>query len=309
MSYLDTKFPYYPNDIRVVKPLGLVTLREFIRAVREPKNEVKQLFIDIREASAKGDLKLKAELKKKLYYFTPCVNTNGKGRSYQDIVSFTGLMQIDFDGIPYSEEFRDKFFDTVKSCAVCGVSPSGFGIKAILRIPVVKTVDEFKSYFYGVGYYLERYKGFDIAPQNCTLPLYSFYDPNARYREDAIVSTVRGEKINAFDKEKMVDLTDYDGGEEATKNIKEKIAKYLTNKINSIDDNAYPKILSLGTVVGGWCSYYSLDLDAVVDYTNNLIDNNSYMQKSLRAYKKGFYDCMLKGMSAPWSLEESIHKE
>lgn len=33
------------------------------------------------------------------------------------------------------------------------------------------------------------------------------------------------------------------------------------------------------------------------------------MQKSLKAYKKGFYDCAVKGMSAPWSLEDGISKK
>ena len=288
MSYLDTKFAYYPNNVYVTQPSGEISLRRFVKAVREPKPETKQLFLAIKAAAAKEDLELKGNLKKNLFYFTPCVNTDGKGRSYNNITSFTGFVQVDFDGIGDPEELRDSFFESVKSCTICGVSPSGKGIKAILRIPVVETVDEYKAYFYGIAHHLEKYEGFDMAPQNCCLPLYMFYDPDARYREDATVSTIRGEKINAFSKDKIVDIASYEDGEVATKEIKKKISSYIKNKINRIDDNAYPQILSLGTVIGGFVTYYSLDFDLVIDYTNEIIDTNGYMQKSPNAYKKGF---------------------
>jgi len=57
------------------------------------------LFKKIEEASLAKDLKTKAELKSKLYYIVPTVFCDGKGRSYENIVNFTGITTLDFDNI------------------------------------------------------------------------------------------------------------------------------------------------------------------------------------------------------------------
>lgn len=81
MNYLDKiTFNYFPNNIETKRPLGVVSLRQLIDKIREPKESVVNLFSEIRSASAKGDMKLKEELKSKLFYFTPCVKLDGQGR-------------------------------------------------------------------------------------------------------------------------------------------------------------------------------------------------------------------------------------
>ena len=65
MSYLQTKFQYYPSDIRIVKPLGEITLYDYLYTIKNPTEQTVNLFKQIEEASAVGDLKLKAELKAK----------------------------------------------------------------------------------------------------------------------------------------------------------------------------------------------------------------------------------------------------
>lgn len=300
MNYLDTKFPYYPNKISAVKPIGYITLKEFIRVVTKPKENVIKLFSDIKKASQKGDLKLKADLKKKLYYFTPCINTDEKGRKYENITSFTGLMQIDFDGISRAEEFRDWFFENVRSCVICGVSPSSFGIKAIIRIPVVKSVEEFKSYFYGVAYYLERYSGFDIAPQNCSLPLFQFYDENAKYREDAIVSNVRGEKINAFKK--------FEGEIRILENVdeekKNKIINIFKKKIKNIVNNGHPQVLSASVTLYGFCGAGYLSESEADFYVEEAISKNEYLSKNTYDYIRNGKNMKYVGMASPLYLKE-----
>jgi len=309
MSYLDTiKFQYYPNDVRSVVPLGFITLRELIRAIIEPKEDVKKIFIDIKKASAIGDLKLKNDLKKKLFYFTPCIISDGLGRGYVNIVSFNNIIQVDFDNILNAVQFRDYFFESEPSCILCGVSPSGMGIKALVMIEDVNSVDEYKEYFYGLAESFEKYKGFDQSTQNSCLPLFMFHDPGLRWRDNAVPSKKRGFKVNAFDVNKMIDISNYKGEEAITNEGKLKISEYLNYKINSITGNAYPQILSLGVTIGGLISYYDLDFEAITDYVNTLIDNNDYMQKSLRVYKKGFRDCATQGLQSPWSLKDSICK-
>lgn len=63
MNILDTKIQYYPANIEQTIPIGEVSLRDFINSHKNPKENVVKLFKDISEASAKGDKKLKDELK------------------------------------------------------------------------------------------------------------------------------------------------------------------------------------------------------------------------------------------------------
>lgn len=294
-DYLDTTFPYYPSDIRSTKPLGSVSLRQFIEAVSNPKEKVRQLFIDIQKAAEKGDIRLKNELKKGLYFFNPCINTDGKGRSYDNITSFTGFCQIDFDGIPDAADFRDWFFDRCKSCAVVGVSSSGYGIKAITRIPIVKTVNEYKEYFYGLGYYLEELKGYDISPQNPALPLYLFHDPDTKWRDNAIVSKVRGEKINSFKK--------FEGDIEPMDNVSPKDKKTVISRFKSgiakIDDNAHPQLLGYSLVLWGCCAAGYLSEDECEVLIEECISENEYMSKDTKGYIRNAKNMRDRGMSAP----------
>ena len=48
-SYLDTKFQYYPSDIRVVKPLGDITLYDYLYKIKNPTEQTVNLFKQIEE--------------------------------------------------------------------------------------------------------------------------------------------------------------------------------------------------------------------------------------------------------------------
>ena len=84
-DYLQTKFQYYPSDIRTVIPLGEISLYDYLYKIKNPTQQTVSLFKQIEEASSAGDLKLKSELKAKTYYFTPCIFSDGLGRSYSHI--------------------------------------------------------------------------------------------------------------------------------------------------------------------------------------------------------------------------------
>ena len=301
MSYLDDiKFHYYPNNIKITKPLGTVSLREFVRAVSEPREEVKKLFEDIKKASAEGDLKKKAALKSGLYYFTPCVMMDGLGRGYQNIQNFLGTMQVDFDGLPDAPAFRDWIFENTKSCILAGVSSSGYGVKCLFRIPVVNTVEEFKEYFCGMAYYLEDFIGFDAAPFNCALPLYLFYDPDTRWREDATVSAVRGEKIGAFKK--------FDGEIEVLENVepwkKQQVINMFSKGIDNITDNGHPSVVAYCSMIGGYCAAGYLSEDEAEVLIEERIYDNEYLSKDHEGYIKTAKTMLVRGMNSPLYLKE-----
>jgi hypothetical protein len=289
------KFHYYPADVTVPSPLGEVSLEQFITANKSPKKDVREIFTQIEQAARVGDLKLKDELKSKLYYFTPCVKTDGKGRSYHNITGFNGVMVLDFDKIDNAEEFKQFLFNAVPSIICAYLSPSKKGVKFLVKIPVCKTTDEFKSYFYGISYFLEKYKGFDPSTQNCILPLYLSYDEDLIYRSDATTWTKRGIKLDEFkphigEIEVVEDVTDRD---------RDIVKNRIVRSMEKIVDSAHYIVRSTSLSAGGYCAAGYFSQDEMEDLLNSLIEDNEYCKKNLRGYKQTAREMLLRGMKSP----------
>jgi len=294
-------FYFYPANVKITKPLGEITLERFIEANRDPQNNIKELFKKIQVA----DEKEKQELKQQLFYFTPCVKTNGLGRSYSDIISFNGLLCLEFDKIPeFASELRDWIFNNFQECVCAYISPSGKGTKTLWKIPVVKSVDEFKSYFYGISYRFSKIKGFDGSSQNPILPLYLSWDENIRYRpyNEAKTWTVRGGKINEFKpftgeikKLESVDDKDLDRIYRAIDQTFDKIEREQT---------AHVFLRNLSLWVGGLCGYGYLSVDDASDYICSKVEETPYCLKNTVGYCKTVKDFVVKGSQAPIKLEE-----
>jgi len=296
-----TEFNYYPANIRIPTPLGKVSLDAFIKANKDPQPKIKELFEKIKECEVKGDMKTKAELKSQLYYFTPCVKTDGLGRSYSNIKGFTGTCIIEFDHVQDAKGLRDWVFDNLPSCICSYISPSGYGVKCLFQIPIVDSTDQFKSYFNGLAYYFEDFAGFDPSSTNCILPLYLSYDPDLRYRENASTWKIRGEKMTAFNKNKIVD---FDIPENIDKDTQEKVIKKIDFLIDRIEDNAHPQILGISTLIGGWVGSNSIDFEIAYGTMIGAIERNSYMSKDTQNYCKTAETMFNKGIDMPMEYRD-----
>jgi hypothetical protein len=180
---------YYNGNIKDSICRGHVTLEQFVRANSKPLPKMLAIFDKIRQAELDGDKQLKMRLKENLYSFTPGVTIpKGQSRKYDNIAGFTGLMQLDFDNEPLGNDLKDWLFNDNPECICAYTSPSGVGVKALFKIPVVKTVDEYQEYFLGVEEYMENcgIDSFDHAPYNCILPLFLSLDKDILYRDNAL---------------------------------------------------------------------------------------------------------------------------
>ena len=133
------------NSANAAHYVGTVSLKEFIDIVRTGKYGVNGDIKKLRAAN--GDEKKQSLLKSKLMSFTlsgtfpePTKGEDGKlisHRTDDEIVSHSGLIQIDIDGkdcpdIDLVKE-KKKFYDL--PFVICGfVSPRGTGLKLIARI-------------------------------------------------------------------------------------------------------------------------------------------------------------------------------
>jgi hypothetical protein len=295
----DIKFQYYPANVYITEPLGEISLERFILANKSPKKEIQDVFKQIFEAVSIGDIKKKDELKQsKLFYFNPCIITDGKGRSYNNITGFTGLLVMDFDKLENANELKHEVFNFFKSCICAYLSPSGKGVKFLFKIPVVKSVEEFKEYFYGLSYYLSRLPGYDLSAQNPSLPLFISWDPDMLYREDAKIWRRRGKKIDEF-KSYVGDIVE---AENITEHDKKRVRHIVTKSMSRIEDSGHPIVRSTALSAGGYVAAGYYQHDEMLDILYDLIDSSDYCSKNIRGYKKTASEMLKKGMTSPLYL-------
>jgi len=295
-------FYYYPANVKITKPINTLTLEQFVEANRNPKKEMQELFKKIQVANEKE----KQELKQSLYYFTPNVQTDGKGRSYSNITTFNGICVVEFDKIPdFAHQLRDWIFDNFEECFCAYVSPSGKGTKTLWKIPCVNNVDEFKSYFYGIAEKFSKIQGFDGSSQNPILPLYLSWDKDLRYRpyKEAKTWTVKGGKINEFKPFEGEIAETVEGG---TEQELDRIFRAIDQTFDKIEreQTAHFLLRNLSLFIGGLCGYGYISIGEATDYICDKIRESTYCLKNEKGYCSTIRDFIVKGSYAPLKLEE-----
>lgn len=269
------KFQYYSADIKNTSALGFLNVETFIEKTRCPKEEVKVKFEKLKTANGKE----KDDLKKSLYYFTPSVKVTQK-RIYNDIYEFTGLLVLDFDKLENAELFKRYLFETYSYIICAYTSPSRRGVKALCKIPVVNTIEAYKSIFYAIADEMEQYEGFDISNQNPVLALFGSYDPDILTRNDYTEFNRKGIKLNEYDYSTV----------EAPKEIvvqswqKDKVIKKIEKLIDKITDNGHPQVVSASLVAGGYVASGYLSEYEAEQLLISKINLNSYLNKGVRGY-------------------------
>ena len=115
------------------------------------------------------------ELKKQL----PAICFSGKfsKRSDDSIIEHSGLMCLDFDGYASYDDMIEEKGRLIEDKYVMSVfiSPSGNGLKALIKIP--KDPENHKRYFDALG---EHYNSeqFDVTSKNVSRVCYESYDPD-----------------------------------------------------------------------------------------------------------------------------------
>lgn len=287
-------FQYYSADIKASMPIGELTLQRFISSTRNPSAIIIDVFDRIKQAEINKDMKLKAELKTKLYSFTPCVYINGK-RKYSNISHFTGLLVLDFDHLEseeYSREFQQFLFNEYQFIIACWLSPSRHGVKCLVHIPIIKTPDEFKLHFNAIEIEMKQYKGFDSAPKNCVLPLFLSYDPLILYRDDYSCFTKK------YIPPEPVKVKQYIVNDK-TKSVYSIIKK----KIDVIVNNGHPQLRAAAYLLGGYVGAGHIDQSNAEEIIINLIHSNAYLNQKPSVYKQTAKQMIKKGINEPVYLK------
>jgi hypothetical protein len=282
MDKYNIKFQIYHQPITLIHPQREISLREFLDFTQNPPQSTKDIFTQIAAAEASGNATLKAKLKQNyLYYFTPCVIVDPI-RNYKSIKSFTGLLVLDFDHIDNAVDFKTFLFSEYKFIITAWLSPSRRGVKALVKIPIVTTIQEFKELYYGIAAEMEVYTGFDPSGQNAVLPLFQSYDPDLLYRDEFDTWITKGIKRNDFTTSPVtpplrIDSTDRD---------KQTIVKIINTGFDNIIDYGHPPLRSLCICIGGYIATGYISEPEAMQLICNRIENHQYLKKGIQGYKK-----------------------
>jgi len=265
----DILFQYYGSDIRNTTPLGCVSLDYWIKSMKNPKPIFKDIFEKIEIASLSNNKAEKDELKRHLYFFTPSVLVNNK-RRYSDINRFTGLLTIDFDGLEldYAKEFKEALFKEYKFIICSWLSASKKGVRALIKIPISKNVNEFKSYYNAIREELSIYNGFDIATQNAVLPMFMSYDTNILVRENYT------EWTRKYIAPEPLKVQQYFVSESNSN-----IEKIIISAINKITSNGHPQLRAVAFALGGYISAGYISESSAIELIENCINSNAYLSR------------------------------
>lgn len=301
-NFIDTiSFQFFPAKIYEANVLGTLTLREFLNVHKNPKETTVSIIDQIKTAAKNGDIKLKDSLKQNnLYSFVPSVILDGQGRGLNNIEDYNPIMLCEFDKIDHAKELKTVLFNRMKCVIAAWISPSGKGLKLLIRIPKPTSVEHYKEYYCGISYHLSKLSGYDGVNFNIVLPLFLSYDKEILIREDPEEWKIRGSKVNAF----KVYEGDFETPENISDEDKQKITDKISFLINRIVDGAHPAVISTGLVGGGFCSGMGFPIDEMDDLICGLIEQNDYMSKNPRGYCKTAREFIRKGYNSPITLDD-----
>ena len=299
-NYLEIEFQWYSNGIKTIRPNGNITLRQLINATVSPKDEMIEAFKLIQEAGARGDKAEKDRLKAEKLFFTTPSAIFDPIRNYDSIKEFRPLAIFEYDDIPHAEELRDYIFEKRKDCIFAFTSPSLTGTKFIFHIETPTSISHYKALWFGIAHDLDKFINLDLSNERCTQPLYNSYDPNAKFREDAVQSTVKGYKENAF----VPFVGEVEIPEEVNEEDVEECFKLISHLISRIDSSGHNQVISTSFLAGGVCPFYGIPTDDMWALLEDKIRNNYYLSKGTDGYLKSAQTMFNKGLLNPTALKK-----
>jgi len=291
----NVKFPYYSGNIKLTKAIGYVALEDFVNAHKYPKQSTLDIMKQVQEASANCDLTLKRELKHKLYSFTPSALIEvGFGRKYDNVKEWTGIMQLDFDGIETPEKAHDikEYIFTTYQCVICAyLSPSGKGVKALIRITKPTSKEHFKAIHKTVEKEFEQLGYFDVATKNGLLPLFLSVDAMIYSRdfskavpwdkEDWTVEKNSTHKAKPNLNSSFVPTARYSTEEQYNY---DKTIRIFNKRIDNIVDAGHPQVRTACLLLGSRAGAGYITKAEAGQLATIAIESNNYLQKNLQGY-------------------------
>lgn len=212
----------------------------------------------------------------------------GNTRKDEDVVEHSGVFVIDFDHVDVdnkkSQLKRDPYI------YACWTSPSGDGVKALVRIP--PSLEKHPQYY---DSFIERYPELDTTSRNIGRLCFESYDPNLFYNPNSLV----WDKTLTKENRQVVKST-----KERRNNRVVSIAVDMIR--GSVDGEKHDSILRAGNLIGGYLASGSLDSTAI-DICHQEINAKPNI-KDVKAAISTFDDGIENGKRRPLHEAKKIEK-
>jgi len=171
------------KNIKSVAPLKDTSVLKVLDLIKEEK--IKEAIASIR---IEKDKEKRNELKSKLQYVT--FGGTFTSRSNSNLKTPSGLACLDFDAVFDVEDLREKINgDKYTFCSF--VSPSGDGLKVLVKIPSVGTNDDYQEYYIELINYYSKYHDLDKGTKDVARACYLSCDKDLFLNNESELFTDR----------------------------------------------------------------------------------------------------------------------
>lgn len=304
-DYTSLQFQWYSNGIKTIKPSGLISMRQLIQAIITPKPEMIEAFELIKKAGVEKNKAEKDRLKaEKLFFTTPSAIFNPI-RNYDSIQNFLPFAIFEYDDIPHCEELRDYVFEKRKDCIFAFTSPSLTGTKFVFYTETPTSISHYKALWFGIAHDLDKFINLDLSNERCTQPLYNSYDPNAKFRENAVPFFARGYKENSF----VPFVGEIEIPEEVDEDDVEQCFKLIAHLIDRIESSGHNQVVSTSFLASGISAFHGVDTNEMWGLLEERIRTNTYLSKGVQGYLTTAKTMFNKGLNFPKKLEKKEDNE
>ena len=258
----------FPNVNRTKEPYYL-TIDKAYRRIKDGKS--KELVEKIRSTT---DKKERTQLKKQLPSY--CFSGKFSERRDDALIEHSGYVALDFDHLDDYDEFWKKITQDEYTCMAFR-SPSGDGVKAVIKIPANKNTHVQSCVAIEKHFSHEKLDKFHDVSRIC----FESYDPNIYYNKDSKVFTEIIEEREVIREEPILDPDE----------IYSRIIKWLSSKGEEYyDGNKHKYLLKLA----GACARFGIPQVTAVTYlyhdfshkTAEVVDKTDIEKIIQSSYKK-----------------------
>jgi len=266
------KISYYTN-IKSVSPLKTISVFKVLDEIKQGKYQ--SLISDVRLYLHDDNKRAKEKMK------LPYVTFGGKfeTRSNSKLIESSGIATLDFDHVENLKDLR-KNIDTEPYTMASFISPSGDGLKVLVKIPKVDNDKHYKEFYIELQNYYNQYHETDKATKDISRATYLSYDPNLYLNVDSEMFTDRHVEVVAKPKKvlKGVRLDD-------TNEVANRLIKWFQKKWTS-GQNRNNNLFILSSAFNDYGVDKSLALDYCLQYVSSDFTEKEINKLVNSAYKK-----------------------
>jgi hypothetical protein len=236
------------KSIAPVKDTSVLKILESIRS-SEYKNRIGQIRVETDKAK-------RNELKSKMPYVTFCGTFTS--RSNSNLKSHSGLACLDFDNVVNLDDLR-KAINEDSFTFASFVSPSGDGLKVLVKIPQIDNNNDYQDYYVELIKHYSKYHNLDEGTKDLARACYLSFDEDVFISSDSELFTDKFYRPLPVEKKVInIPLTDID-------EVSQRLDKWFTKRWGNSNRNnnlhAYARQMNAFGVDKSTCETYLFRYD------------------------------------------------